>query len=338
MNNMTAVILSPDAVKRQLCGVVLSRLMNRGVLTLEAAALVCMQKCLAKKISSVLKQADFSFSENQDETAMICIFSGENAIEKVSDLLKNISFSFGSGIAAAPVDAAELAGLMNVIAGLDGQNNLLTPAPADGEERTLLIIKPENFRQPSVRPGAIIDILMQLDLKWVGCKVHSMSIDEALEFYGPVRQALRKKLAPKIGCKAVAALEKEFNVQFTGTAAEQLAEIAGNAYADDQFEQIVEFMAGKRPAEVAEQDRSKPAGSKCMILIFDGVDAVAKIRRVLGPTNPAEAAGGTIRYDFGTDIMVNAAHASDSPESYQRESKIVKVNGNDLFKIAAEYQ
>ena len=75
-----------------------------------------------------------------------------------------------------------------------------------------------------------------------------------------------------------------------------------------------------------------------MVLIFDGVDAVAKIRKVLGPTNPAAAPGGTIRYDFGTNIMVNASHASDSQESYLRESSIVKVNENNLCKIAAAYK
>jgi nucleoside diphosphate kinase len=179
---------------------------------------------------------------------------------------------------------------------------------------------------------------MSLDLKWVGCKVHGMSINEALEFYGPVRHALRKKLVEKIGVQALEATEKEFAFKFSPEDAQSFTELTGKAFADDQFEQIVEFMAGKRPGEVAVEDLDKPAGAKCMVLIFDGKDAVARIRHILGPTNPAQASGGTIRYDFGKDIMVNAAHASDSQDSYLRESSIIKVNNNALSRIAAEYK
>jgi nucleoside-diphosphate kinase len=39
------------------------------------------------------------------------------------------------------------------------------------------------------------------------------------------------------------------------------------------------------------------------------------VRTLAGPTNPAKAAPGTIRADFGTDVMLNAVHASDSPEA-----------------------
>jgi len=45
----------------------------------------------------------------------------------------------------------------------------------------------------------------------------------------------------------------------------------------------------------------------------------AKIREVLGPTDPAKAPPGSIRREFGSTIMVNAAHASDSPDNARRE-------------------
>ena len=338
MCSKTAVIISPEAVRRQLCGVILSRLMSRGNLTLEAAGLFRIDTRSAEKITRALPEAAGFESGDCCAAALICIFSGKNAAEKAAKILENIEFSFGKAFAAAPANSDQTADFMQIIADITNKDNLLTPAPQADEERTLLIIKPENFRQPSARPGAIIDMLMQLDLKWIGCKVHGMTINEALEFYAPVRQALRKKLGAKIGSKALEQIEKEFEFSFDRTAARQFTELAGNAYADDQFEQIVEFMAGKRPGEVAESERDLPAGAKCMVLIFDGKDAVAKIRKVLGPTNPAEASGGTVRYDFGTNIMVNAAHASDSVESYLRESAIVKVNENLLSKIAAEYK
>jgi nucleoside diphosphate kinase len=161
-----------------------------------------------------------------------------------------------------------------------------------------------------------------------------MTTNDALEFYGPVQQALRNKLEQKIGLKALEMLEKEFDFKFSPEAAAALVKTAGNAFADDQFEQIVEFMSGKRPSQVPLEERDNPGSAKCMVLIFDGVDAVSKIRTLLGPTNPANAPAGTIRYDFGTDLMVNAAHASDSPASYERESAIVKVNENKLSQLA----
>jgi nucleoside-diphosphate kinase len=54
-------------------------------------------------------------------------------------------------------------------------------------------------------------------------------------------------------------------------------------------------------------------------LVLEGDDIVAKIRDMLGPTDSRKAAKGTIRGDFGVDMMVNIAHASDSPETAKKE-------------------
>ena len=329
----SVVIFSPEAMKRQLAGVILSRLMTRGLLELEAAQLINLSAADAENIVNACALSPETKLVSDDSPAMICIFSGEDAVIKASNIAKNVNYCFSGQLAVAPENDAVSAKLMSVLAQVTDRDNLLTAAPVEGEERTLLIIKPENFRQPSSRPGAIIDILMSLDLQWVGCKVHGMSINEALEFYGPVQQTLRKKMVEKIGIQALEAAEKEFDFKFSAQDALSFTELTGKAFADDQFEQIVEFMAGKKPSQVSEAYYSCPAGAKCMVLIFDGVDAVSKIRTLLGPTNPANAPAGTIRYDFGTDLMVNAAHASDSPESYERESAIVKVNENLLSKL-----
>lgn len=56
-----------------------------------------------------------------------------------------------------------------------------------------------------------------------------------------------------------------------------------------------------------------------VVSVLEGEDAVAKYRAVLGATNPAEAAEGTIRKRFGTNIERNAAHGSDSPETAEFE-------------------
>ena len=54
-------------------------------------------------------------------------------------------------------------------------------------------------------------------------------------------------------------------------------------------------------------------------MVWEGRNVVALVRKVIGATNPQEAAPGTIRGDFGIDIGRNVIHASDSPESAARE-------------------
>jgi nucleoside diphosphate kinase len=74
-----------------------------------------------------------------------------------------------------------------------------------------------------------------------------------------------------------------------------------------------------------------------MIIIYEGENAIKKIRDVLGPTDPLKAPGGTVRREFGSNVMVNTAHASDSEESFQRESGIVRINENTLGSIIEDY-
>jgi nucleoside-diphosphate kinase len=53
----------------------------------------------------------------------------------------------------------------------------------------------------------------------------------------------------------------------------------------------------------------------CLPIVLEGEGAIARLRDLLGATDPAKAAAGTIRKDFATSIEANAVHASDSPES-----------------------
>jgi nucleoside-diphosphate kinase len=57
----------------------------------------------------------------------------------------------------------------------------------------------------------------------------------------------------------------------------------------------------------------------CFLMVWEGKDAVPIVRLVVGATNPAEASPGTIRGDLAMDIGRNVVHASDSPESADRE-------------------
>ncbi len=56
-------------------------------------------------------------------------------------------------------------------------------------------------------------------------------------------------------------------------------------------------------------------------LALEGENVIGRVRDLLGPTNSKEAAEGTIRGDFGTDMMTNVCHASDGPETAAAELK-----------------
>jgi nucleoside-diphosphate kinase len=53
----------------------------------------------------------------------------------------------------------------------------------------------------------------------------------------------------------------------------------------------------------------------CMPIVLEGESAIARLRELMGATDPAKAAPGTIRKDFAASIEANAVHGSDSPES-----------------------
>lgn len=56
-----------------------------------------------------------------------------------------------------------------------------------------------------------------------------------------------------------------------------------------------------------------------MLMVLSGENAIARNREIMGATNPAEAADGTIRKIYGDSLGENAVHGSDSPGSADRE-------------------
>jgi len=204
-------------------------------------------------------------------------------------------------------------------------------------QRTLVLIKPENFRFPTGRPGNMIDFFSRTGLYIVAVKVHRMSVAQALDFYGPVKEVLRTKLKDMVASKAKAAIEREFGFQVDAEREKQLGDILGPAFGDNQFENIVRFMSGRAPSECPPTELEKPGSEKCIALVYEGVEAVRKIRDVLGPTDPSKAPPGSIRREFGQTVMVNAAHASDSPENAQREMKIINVGQNNFKQIVEQF-
>ena len=172
-------------------------------------------------------------------------------------------------------------------------------------EKTLVLIKPDNFKFPNLRPGGVIEVFSRSGLHIIGFKVHRMSVVQAEDFYGPVLPVLEQKLGPASG--------------------------------RENWESIVEFMAGWKPSKCPPEKRKAPGTEKSIAIVYQGVDAVRKIRDVLGPTDPAKAPPGSIRKEFGQTIMINAAHASDSAENAKREMAIVRIDENNFKPLIENF-
>lgn len=296
---------------------------------------------------------------------MMLLFQGEDAVRRTRSVIGNISPDrrggetirdtygdlimdednevryFEPAVLAAPTpeEAREKLRLWAAYSDSDGGvlENVITYQPGEKSQRTLVLIKPENFRFPTGRPGNMIDFFSRTGLFIVACKVHRMSVAQAIEFYGPVRETLRTKLKEVVGAKAKAAIEKELGFKVGAAQEQQIGEILGPSFGDNQFENIVKFMSGRAPTECPMGDVEKPGSEKCIALVYEGVEAVRKIRDVLGPTDPSKAPPGSIRREFGQTIMVNAAHASDSEENAQREMNIIKVGDNTFRQVVEEF-
>src|ERR1700722_9860870 len=82
-------------------------------------------------------------------------------------------------------------------------------------ERTLVMIKPDNFKFPSGRPGNILDIFSRPRLSITGIKVHRMTVAQAEEFYAPVRAILKERLGGAVAERAKDLIGSALNIQLT---------------------------------------------------------------------------------------------------------------------------
>ncbi len=291
---------------------------------------------------------------------MMLVFRGEDAVRKVRSVVgsfsntsrggETIRDSFGDlvldeqdgvryfepAVLAAPnaEEAISKLRLWSKFSTTDGGllENTIPYPPESNPEQTLVLIKPDNFRFPSGRPGNVIDFFSRTGLYIVAIKVHRMSVADAVEFYGPVREILRTRLHDMVGRRAGAVVEKEFGFELGAEGTSRLGEFLCPTFGDHQFDNIVQFMSGLRPGKCPPERLHEPGSEKCVALVYEGPDAVRKIRDVLGPTDPSQAPPGSIRREFGSSVMVNAAHASDSPESARREMAIIKLGQENLFQ------
>ncbi len=296
---------------------------------------------------------------------MILVFKGEDAVKKIKESVGHILNERTSGetirdtygdyiadahgnvtylepAALAPPDVESANRDLQIWAEFsdkDGgllENTVDFPAGSN-VEKTLVLIKPDNFRFPNARPGGVIDLFSRSGLTIIATKVHHMSCAQAEEFYGPVLEVLQDKLRGRAADVAKKALEPLFEITFTTETEKALGDLLGPINGRESWEDIVEFMSGRRPSECPADLRNAPGTAKIFALIYQGVDAVRKIREVLGPTDPSKAPHGTIRREFGQSIMVNAAHASDAAENATREMVIVQINENNFRSLVESW-
>ena len=315
--------------------------------------------------SYILKNLSPDSKTGKSRRAMMLLFQGEDAVRKVRSVVGNITSDRSGGetirdtygdlildehggvryfepavLAPPNIQEAQLkAKLWAQFSDTDGgvlENTLTYPA-GETPQRTLVLIKPDNFRFPTGRPGNVIDFFSRTGLYIVAIKLLRMSVAEAMEFYGPVREVLRTRLKDMVASRAKGVLEKEFGFKLAPTDEKQLGDVLGPVFGDSQFDNIVKFMSGGVPGETPADKLEAPGSEKCIALMYEGPQAVQKIRDVLGPTDPSKAPPGSIRREFGQTVMVNAAHASDSPENAQREFGIIKIGDNSFRRVVESF-
>ncbi len=302
--------------------------------------------------------ANYNLPVGTQARVLLLVFKGEDAVAKIkatvghivnertsgetirdtygdyiTDSIGNVTY-FEPAVLAPPDSTSAQRDLLLWASYSDTDGGLLDSAiqfPTGTKvEKTLVLIKPDNFRFPNARPGGVIDLFSRTGLYIIACKVHRMSVAQAEEFYGPVLEVLQDKLKGRSGETAARLFSAESGFPLSPETTAKLGEVLGPIAGRENWEQIVAFMAGLKPSECPADKRHEPGSEKCIALCYQGIDAVRKIREVLGPTDPAKAPPGTIRREFGSTIMVNAAHASDSPENAVREMGIVKISENNL--------
>ncbi len=350
--DLAYVIVTPYSMRKSRTGGIVGRLISRTGLDLVGGRMFAPSAELSRRYAgTIVTETDarhratqklireyvlnnFTGEKNgQRPRALFLIFRGPDAVERIHDVVGHIVHERTSGetirdtygdyitdessnvvyfepgvVTVFDRDAVERdLKLWSEFSDSDGGIlDHAVPYPSGAQiEKTLVLIKPDNFRFPNLRPGGVIEVFSRTGLSIIGFKVHRMTVAQAEEFYGPVLPVLEKKLGPKSG--------------------------------RENWESIIEFMAGKKPGECAPEERDAPGTEKSIAIVYQGVDAVHKIRDVLGPTDPAKAPPGSIRKEFGQTIMVNAAHASDSIDNAKREMAIIRVEENNFKPLIENF-
>src|SRR6266699_7101314 len=258
------VIVTPYSMRKSRTGGIVGRLISRTGLDLVGGRMFAPSAELAKRYADTIvtetdprhratqelirKYVLKNFTgERNDELARVLflIFRGPDAVERIRSTVGHILHErtsgetirdtygdyitddsgkvtyFEPGVLAA-FDLKSVEGDLKLWAEFsDSDSGILdrvVPFPSNAQvEKTLVLIKPDNFRFPNLRPGGVIEVFSRSGLSIIGFKVHQMSVAQAEEFYGPVLPVLENKLGAKSG--------------------------------RENWESIIEFMAGRKTSE-----------------------------------------------------------------------------------------
>lgn len=316
-------------------------------------------------LADYIKNSCCPDSTGRPRRMMMLLFEGENAVDKVWRVTGGATLRWGSGesirdtygdyivnddgsvryfepaVLVAPNTKRAAATLRLWCEYTDTDGGVIRKAidtsAGDGGETTLVMLKPDNFRYHSSRPGSIVDILSSSGLRIIGAKKFSMSVAQAEEFYSPVKKVLREKLKESAIKRSGEALAREFNFEIPDEVKAMLGESLSQLLMEREFENIVQFMTGHRPSECINIDKAQVCSEECLALLYYGPNAVSKIRTLLGSTDPAKALPGSVRREYGSNIMVNAAHASDSTENAVREMNIIDISKDSIRPWVEKY-
>jgi len=294
---------------------------------------------------------------------MLLLFEGDNVIEELKRVVGHITkISIGETIRGTYGDYIEKNGRIAyfepaVLIGSDEEGikqelkiwakysktdsgvleKIVNYPPEVKLEKTLVLIKPDSFQELSSKVGNIIDRFSQTGLFIIGAKVIQMGVREAEEFYAPIKERLAEKMKGKLLKQIRSSLESSLDLKLPQGIEEGIAEELKVYKAEHEFNKIIKFISGIDPREVSEKEKKKEVREKCLALVYQGENAIMKIRKVLGETNPKEADPGTVRKDFGLDIIKNGAHASDSSLSAEREMRIIQIEKDDISEIVERH-
>jgi nucleoside diphosphate kinase len=212
-------------------------------------------------------------------------------------------------------------------------------------EISLIILKP--FEKHDPRSGNIIDMIARTGFYMVGAKLLDLSTKQAEEFYGPVKDFFNSSFDDKFKPKLVENLraslnQKDFSFELTDEILNKMADQMKKPTVEGEFGNILQYMTGSAPSAFAETKKTVDGKHTiCLALLYQGINTIKTIRELLGATDPKKAKYSSIRRFYGLDILRNAVHASDSPESVIRERKIIGFNKDkttcDIKQIINRY-
>jgi nucleoside diphosphate kinase len=321
-----------------------------------------LQKTLVDYIDQNLRQNNILGQPNR---CLFLLFEGENAVDRIYEVVGELTteteseairgtirgtycdyITTSDGMVRyfepavlVPTNINYAKNVLELFALLGFNDSGIYEECAEGET-TMVILKPDNFFKHSVRPGNMIDMFAKTGLRIVGARMIRMSAAQGEKFYGFMRDMFRRKHKDLIADKIKEGIDSLFGFQIAAEEYKAMAGVISEKNAQYEFSQIVKYMTGMDPMTVLPEDRNKPGKHQALALLYRGLSAVGKIRDRLGVTDPTKAAEGTIRSDFGQNILQNAAHASDSVQRAIHERKIIGLYddaGDDCKQIIMDW-